>query len=301
MIFSILITTYNRLQELKITLKSLEEFYLSGKIEFIICVDGANDGTYNYLKEFYPDIVLINHLKPQGLIASRNEMLNLTKAQYAISLDDDSNFLSNNVLNNILKLFKSHPKCAVQAFSIFWGTNKPINQYAYEKAKQVKGFVGCGHVWNMKAWRSIPNYPDWFIFYGEEEFAAFQLLKQDWEIYYNPEVLVHHRVDVKKRSMQKDYSIRLRRSLRSGWYLFFLFYPIREIPKRFFYTLWIQFKKKVFKGNYKAVVPIIKALYDILANTPRLIANRNRLSQNEFEEFSKLPDVKLYWKPNKTN
>ena len=23
----------------------------------------------------------------------------------------------------------------------------------------------------MKTWRDIPNYPEWFIFYGEEDFA----------------------------------------------------------------------------------------------------------------------------------
>ena len=110
MIFSILITTYNRLNELKNTLNSLEEFYLRDDVEFFICVDGSTDGTYNFLKEKYPKISLINHSTSKGLIASRNELLSLTKAKYAISLDDDANFLSNNVLESIEALFKKISK-----------------------------------------------------------------------------------------------------------------------------------------------------------------------------------------------
>lgn len=299
--FSILITTYNRLNELKITLQSLEDFYVRNDIEFIICVDGSTDGTYTFLKENYPKITLINHSKSKGLIASRNELLSLTKAKYAISLDDDANFLSDNVLESIETFFEKHPKCGLQAFSIYWNLEKPKNTLKHEKVERVKGFVGCGHVWNMEAWNSIPNYPAWFVFYGEEDFAAFQLFKKDWHIYYNPEVLVHHRVNIKQRSTQNDYANRLRRSLRSGWYLYFLFYPLKLIPRRVLYTLWIQLKTRVFKGNLKAALPIIKAIFDVLLNIPKLIKNSNRLTSKEFQEFSKLPSTKIYWKPNNSN
>lgn len=297
MIFSILITTYNRLNELKLTLKSLNKYYLRDDIEFIICVDGSTDGTYTFLKENYSKISLINHAVSKGLIASRNELLSLTKAKYAISLDDDANFLSDDVLESIETLFSTHPKCGLQAFSIYWDLDKPNNSLKYEEIERVKGFVGCGHVWNMKAWNSIPKYPAWFVFYGEEDFAAFQLFKKDWHIYYNPEVLVHHRVNIKNRSTQKDYTTRLRRSLRSGWYLYFLFYPIKLIPRRILYTLWIQLKTKVFNENIKLILAIIKAFFDVLFNMPKLLNYSNRLTSKEFQEFSKLPSVKTYWRP----
>lgn len=299
--FSILITTYNRIEALKFTLSSLNDFLVNDDVEFIICIDGSTDGTHKFLIANYPNISLINHEKSRGLIASRNELLNLTKAKFAISLDDDANFLSKNVLESIEHLFKIYPKCGVQSFSIFWNLNLPDNNNKYEEIRQVKGFIGCGHVWNMEAWKSIPNYPEWFIFYGEEDFAAFQLFKKEWDIYYNPNILVHHRVSIKNRSTQKDYSTRLRRSLRAGWYLYFLFYPKRLIPRRFLYTLWIQIKNKIFKGNFRAILPISKAIFDVLTNTTKLKTNSNRLSLKQFEEFSKLPNVKIYWKPKNPN
>ena len=149
----------------------------------------------------------------------------------------------------------------------------------------------------MDVWRTIPNYPNWFVFYGEEDFASFQVFKKGWEVHYVPDILVHHRVDIKNRKKDKDYQIRLRRSLRSGWYLYFLFYPWELIPKRFLYTLWIQFKTKVFNGDIKAFFAIIQALGDVSINLSRLFRNSNRLSKKEFLEYSKLPDTKLYRNP----
>jgi GT2 family glycosyltransferase len=149
----------------------------------------------------------------------------------------------------------------------------------------------------MQAWRDIPNYPEWFVFYGEEEFASYQLFKKNWEIHYLPEVLVNHRVNVKSRRNNADYTIRLRRSLRSGWYLFFLFYPLKTIPREMVYSLWIQFKIKVFKGDFKALLAIGLALCDLVWNIPKIMKNSNRLTQKEYESYNQLPETKLYWQP----
>jgi len=296
--FSILITTKNRLKDLEYTLGKISYLIEKQNVECIICDDGSTDGTSNFIIKNYPFIQLIQNKKSKGLIYSRNKLLNLTTAKYAISLDDDAHFISKNPLGTIENYFNKNMNCGVISCRIFWSKDKPILTSTNDKPERVKGFIGCGHVWNMIAWKSIPNYPAWFIFYGEEDFAAFQLFKKEWEIHYVPEILVHHRVDIKSRKKEKDYRLRLRRSLRSGWYLYFLFYPWKQIPKRFLYTLWMQFKLKVFKGDFKALLAIVQALFDVLFNIPRLIKNSNRLSEEEFKTYSKLPDTKLYWTPN---
>src|SRR5690606_6819240 len=228
--FSILITTKNRLEDLKFTLQKIQCLLDSEDVECIICDDGSTDGTFGYLKENFPNAQLIRHEASRGLIASRNELLHVTKAAYAITLDDDAHIVSENTLYIIKAFFESHKKCAVMALRVFWGKTLSANLNHALTNKRVKGFVGCGHVWRMEAWKNIPNYPDWFVFYGEEEFAGYHLFKNDWEVWFVPDVLVHHRVDIKSRKKDADYQIRLRRSLRSGWYLYFLFYPWALIP-----------------------------------------------------------------------
>jgi len=297
--FSILITTKNRINELKYTLGKIEHLIQLKNVDCIICDDGSADDTFEYVETNYSNIEIIKNTTSKGLIFSRNRLLNLTTSKYAISLDDDAHFLTTDVLELIESHFNNYSKSALASFRVYWGENEPVHTNSNEKTLRVKGFVGCGHVWNMKAWNEISNYPDWFVFYGEEEFASFQLFKNGWEVHYLPSVLVHHRVDVRSRKKDKDYRLRLRRSLRSGWYLYFLFYPWKLIPKKLTYTLWMQFKLKVIKGDFKAFMAILQAMGDVLINIPRLMKNSNRLSSEEYKRYLQLPDTKLYWKPEK--
>ncbi len=295
--FSILITTKNRKEDLAFTLGKIKYLLEYKKVVCIICDDGSTDDTVSFLKTNYPDIQLIQNKKSQGLIYSRNRLLNMTTTEYAISLDDDAHFVTENSLKSITNHFDQNPVCGLIALRIFWGLESPNETVTKEEISRVKGFVGCAHVWRMEAWKSIPNYPEWFIFYGEEDFAAFQLFKKGWEVHYVSEILVHHRVNLKARKSEKDYRLRLRRSLRSGWYLYIMFYPWREIPRRFAYTLWIQIKNKVFKGDWKATLAIFQAMGDVIINLPRLFRYSNRLTEEEFTDYNKLPDTKLYWTP----
>ncbi|WP_188049581.1 glycosyltransferase family 2 protein [Flavobacterium sp. GP15] len=296
-IFSILITTKNRKADLEFTLAKIQHLLDQNNVECIIYDDGSADNTSTFIRENYPNIVLLRNEFSRGYLFCRNQMLNQTKADYTISLDDDAHFESKNVLENIENHFKKNPKCGVVACRIFWGLVLPQHTSSNEQVIRAKSFVGCGHVWNMLAWHNIPDYPEWFVFYGEEEFAAFQLFKKGWEVHYLPEILVQHRVEVKSRKQQNDYQVRLQRSLRSGWYLYFLFYPIPVIPRKLFYTLWIQLKTKVLKGDLKALKAVLLAMLDVLLAIPKIIKNSNRLSMKEYKEYQKLEETKLYWRP----
>lgn len=295
--FAFLITTKNRLDDLIFTLNKINSLLLRNDVECLICDDGSTDGTFEYLTQQYPQVRLFRNDVSRGLIYSRNRLLGATSAQFAISLDDDAHFLTDNPLEEIEHYFANNSNCGLLSFRIFWGKNEPKTLQTQLQPERVKGFVGCGHVWRMSAWNSIPNYPEWFIFYGEEDFAAYQLFKKNIEIHYLPSVLVHHRVDVVSRKNNADYQIRQRRSFRSGWFLYVMFYPLKEIPKIMIYTLWMQLKNKTFKGDFKATIGIIQAIFDVLINFPKLLKQSNRLSTKEFKEINQLHPVRIYWKP----
>ena len=300
-VFSILITTKNRIDDLIKTLTLSINLLNRTDVEFIICDDGSSDGTSDYIDANYKTIQLIKNTKSKGLIFCRNRLLSLTHAKYAITLDDDAHIVSKNPLEKIEQFFRSNPKCAVIAFRIFWGKNELRNTEHDLKPHRVKSFVGCGHVWRMEAWKEIPNYPDWFVFYGEEAFASYHLFKKKWQVWFLPNVLIQHRVEVKNRKDNDDYTIRLRRSLRSGWYLYLMFFPIKEIPTKLAYTFWMQLKLKVFKGDYKALFAILGATFNLILNLPKLILKRKPLTDLQYKEFKDLPDTVIYWQPSTEN
>lgn len=297
--FDILIATKNRKTDLIRTLNSLTELINKPNVQFIVYDDGSTDGTALYLRSNFPQVTLLHNEISKGYLFCRNTMLNQSTADYAISLDDDAHFISENPLEEIHTFFENDSKCGLIAFRVFWGLEIPINTLSYEENEQVSGFVGCGHVWRMKAWKSIPNYPEWFQFYGEEDFSSFHLFKKKWQIQYLPSVLVHHRVNVSQRKKHADYRSRLRRSIRARWYLYFLFYPWNKIPRKLFYTLWMQVKFKTLKGDGKATLAIIQALFDVLINFPKLLRQSKRFSKEEFIQFEQLPEPKIFWIPRK--
>lgn len=296
--FSLLITTKNRKADLAITLHKIKYLLDRKEVACIICDDGSTDGTASFVRNDYPEIQFIQNATSQGLIYSRNRLMGLVTTDYAISLDDDAHFITENPLEILQKHFEENANCGLLALRIFWGLEESKTIISTEKSQRVQGFVGCAHVWRMTAWREIPNYPAWFIFYGEENFASYQLFKQNWEVHYLPQVLVHHRVDVKARRNNADYTIRLRRSLRSGWYLFFMFFPLKTIPRKLAYSLWIQIKNKVFKRDFKALKAIVLALFDLVWNMPRIIKNSNRLTEEEYKRYNELLETQLYWQPS---
>lgn len=296
--FSILISTKNRLDELMYSLNKLESLIQDNLINCVIIDDGSIDGTFEKIKQSFPKIQISRNEISKGYMFCRNKMLNETQADFAISLDDDANFLIDNPIEIIQKYFENNTKCGVIAARIFWNDLEPNDTSTIDKPQIVNSFVGCGHIWRMKAWKTIPNYPEWFQFYGEENFASMQLFKKGWEVHYVPEIFVHHRVNLKKRSASnKDGMIRFKNAIRADWYNYLIFLPFSKMPRKFGYSIWMQFKNRIFKGNFKLIKPLFKAKIDLIKNNSNIRKNRNPFTKNEFEAFSKLEPAKIFWKP----
>ncbi len=299
--FSIVITTKNRLDDLKITIKSLSKEIERDDVEILICDDASNDGTQVFLKKYYSNFILIFNKTSKGLIYNRNVLNNMAKGEYIISLDDDVNFLHpKNPLDEIENYFNNNIKCSVISFRLFWSIKEPSSIKTIDTPIRVSSYLGGAHAFKKQSWCNIPNYPSWFLFYGEENFASFHLFKKNLEIHYLPSILSQHRVDSKIRKMNKDYYLRLKRSLRSGWYLYGMFYPIKKIPRLFFYTLWVQLKNKVIKErDLKALIAIFKAMVGVVLNLPQIIAHSSRLTHEQLINYKKLPKERIFWTPEK--
>lgn len=296
---TLLISTKNRCDDLLFTLEKIKHL-ISDQLTCVVFDDGSTDGTFEKVKAQFPQVQLNRNEVSKGYIYCRNKMLNETDADYAISLDDDAHFLSENPITTIHNYFAENPRCGLIAARIFWGKATPKTTQNLEHSQKVKSFVGCGHVWRMKAWREIPNYPEWFEFYGEENFASFQLFKIQWEVHYVPEILVQHRVDLKERAKDtKAFAFRYRRAIRADWYTYFLFLPWSKIPRKMVYSLWMQVKGKIVKGQFKVIAPLCLAVIDLILAMPKWMRHRNALTSQEYTAYAKLNEAKIYWKPEK--
>ena len=103
--YSILITTKNRKTDLAFTLGKIKNIIKESSVHCVVFDDGSTDGTYEYVKENFSNIQLQRNPVSKGYIFCRNKMLNETQADYAISLDDDAHFLTENPLEFIQQYF----------------------------------------------------------------------------------------------------------------------------------------------------------------------------------------------------
>jgi hypothetical protein len=72
---------------------------------------------------------------------------------------------------------------------------------------------------------------------------------------------------------------------------------MKIIPRKLAYSIWMQLKLKVFKGDFKALKALLLAVLDLLFSIPKIIKNTNRLSIQEYNDYQKLEETKIYWKP----
>jgi GT2 family glycosyltransferase len=298
--FAILIATKNRCAQLCITLESLQPYLSNSAVRIVVYDDGSTDETFEVVKNKFPTVELWRNEISKGYLYCRNQLLNKIEADYLISLDDDAHFLTENALELIHHTFDSQPKAGVLAFRIFWSTQKPATTATVDVPQVVKSFVGCGHVWRKKAWDVLPDYPEWYQFYGEENWAGLQLLQQGFAVYYVPEILVHHRVDLAQRAQNKSgFTFRYRCSLRADWYTYFMLYPFPKACYFWAYSLAKQLQKIGGKGQFRVVKPLLLALFDLLRQLPHLLKNRNPLTPAKYLHFQQLNEAKIYWNPEK--
>lgn len=300
---SLLITTRNRRDELLRTLGIMLPV-LPRAHEVVLFDDGSTDGTSEAIARAFPQVRLISSRTSVGYITARNRLMAEARGDLALTLDDDAAIVTNDFSNLVRRHFGDHPGCAVAAFRIYWGSDLEV---AAETSREsgapyrVNAFVGCGHVWRMDAWRSIPPYPAWFEFHGEENYAALQLLRKKWEVHYLPDVLVHHRID--RAARQADRSLwRYRRQLRAGIFLMLLFYPWRVLPRYVGYSLWAQIQLRLYRErNLRALTALAWVAVTVMLNAPRIARERSSLTSSEWAAWQQLPDVPIYWQPERTH
>jgi GT2 family glycosyltransferase len=268
--------------------------------EIVVFDNGSSDGTSAAVAEAFPDITLIRQSPGIAFTAARNHLLRVASGEYAISLDDDAEIVTPGFAGEVLVYFERNPNCAVMSFSIYWGEDLPQGIHPrFEEPRRVTSFVGCGHAWRMEAWRSIPEYPEWFEFYGEENFASLQLFKRGLEVHYCPQILVHHRVNTSKRKADERQRLwRYSRLLRTDIFVMLVFYPLRALPTRLLYVLWTQIRRRLIKEHDWRTIPcLLWVAKELLGNLGKIHVNRAPLNLAEWRKWNELPAAVIFWNP----
>jgi glycosyltransferase involved in cell wall biosynthesis len=207
-LLSIGITTKGRIDELRETLKLLENSELN--VCNIILIDDGGCGDFISSNEYNLNLSICRFEASEGLVARRNQLADLCDTKYLMSLDDDSTPESGSVLE-ALDLMESNESIATIALNLY--NNSTCHADPNSPNYYARYFVGCGHIHDVGVFKSLGGYTGGLIYGHEEREYALKLARASKKIIHVNNYVVKHR----KSSINRVVGYNARTSRNLGW------------------------------------------------------------------------------------
>jgi len=233
------ILVYNRKKEVEITLSKItkELDYPKNKLEIIVVDNASTDGTYEMIKEKFPEVKVIRLNKNIG-IAGWNYGFKEGRGEYFLVLDDDS-----------------HPEKGLKEAIFFLNQNKQVGILACKiiggmfQTKGLShlqdwiGFIGCGAIIRKEVVEEVGGFAEWIFLYSHEWEYGLRVLNKGWKIVYFDKCIVNHRTSVIHRSYKRLRIFTTRNELGIIYSYFDGFYKYLLMFRTLFWNL-VTFRKE---------------------------------------------------------
>jgi len=207
---SIIVPVHNGIEFTKRMIKSLKNiFYHNYKI--IIVDDGSTDKTYEKVKDYNKDIIIIkgngNLFWSGGVNKGIKHALNKLNTDYILLLNND-NLVEKNFLNELVKTAQKNEADVVSSKVFYenkkgmfygggiitWsGLLKLIRDKRFKKTTPVQWFTGMGVLIKKDLFEEVGFFDEKEFpqYYGDSDFAL-KVYKNGYKILYEPESIIYN-------------------------------------------------------------------------------------------------------------
>lgn len=290
--FSILIVTKNREKELEITLEKLLAIIDLTHYEVLVFIDGCVKTQQLMAKYDWVQWSFIE--KSISASPARNLLYKKAKGEVLIGLDDDAHPLSDDFFLKIKNSFLENPGVAIIAFQEVKGvfiSDKEALQSKENINEQylTNDFIGCGFAIRNAVYKQTAGFPLWIDIYGEESCLAIEVLDLGYDILYNNEIIVNHRIDRKQRLAQGRNYFRFEKQLKNAAFYYLVYYPkpVLKIIKLFFHNF-----KKYALTDKKCFSLFFKSAFTFLFNMPKVLKLRKPITYDTLSKIRSLRGLK---------
>jgi len=189
---SVMITTRNRVEDLKRTTRALTQLDPMPQ-EILITADGCSDGTIEFVKSELPTATLIVNEQRQGSVASRDRMMREAHGDLVLALDDDSYPEQVDCIGEIVRLFEKRPLLAVLHFP------QRTDEYADTLAQTdfgsehlTRSFANSGAILRRSTYLQLPGFESRFVHMYEEPDYALQCVAAGYDVLFSPVITIRH-------------------------------------------------------------------------------------------------------------
>lgn len=265
---SIFILNWNRKEEACRAIESaINQTYLNKEI--IVVDNGSTDGSVEFIQQKYPNIKCFQLDKNYGCPGGRNRGLSYCSGDFIFFCDNDGVLHSKAVENAVNCILQDEKIAVVTGFVKDFKNELEIDTFyilPQPSFKETNLFQGGISLHRKSIYLYTGNYPDDYMYGGEETYLSYRILDAGYKIVKSEQVVLWHIQSELARNFRKESIQSWGNALMNAFQLFpleyfliYLFYfltvyPFYAIRNRFFkiYTkeLFSYFKRfKHYKRN----------------------------------------------------
>ncbi len=274
-------------------------------IEVIVVDNASRDGSIEFIKNNFKDVVILPQNDNLGFSAGNNIGIKNSHGRYIATLNNDTK-VDKNWLSWLVGAIESQPDIGICASKILF-LNQPgilnsagikIDKYSgftwdigfgdkgdcYNQAKYVFGACACAALYRREMLDEIGLFDEDFFAYHEDVDLSWRAQLSGWKCKYVPEAICYHYFSAtsKVASPLKEYL-----SNRNKVWLIVKNYPSPEIYY-YFLTIFLAisgyFIYSLLTGNIAAV----RGKIDALLRIKEFLSKRKLIQQRRKVSFSEL-------------
>jgi glycosyltransferase involved in cell wall biosynthesis len=215
---TIAITTRNRKDELRRAIESA--LRQEGDHELLVLDDGSTDGTSEMVRQDFPQVRLVRSDPPRGIIGQRNLAMQIATHRIVVSMDDDAEFSSSQVVRQTLAEFDDP---SIGAVTIPYVNVKQGNDLLQPPPPSQTGhylsavFVGCAHALRKDVFLETGGYREIFFRQVEEMDYCVRMLDRGFFVKAGRSDRILH-FESQTRDLTRIRYFAIRNSLLYTWY-----------------------------------------------------------------------------------
>lgn len=238
---SVHIVTWNSRRYIENAMRSLMEQTFK-EFSVLIVDNGSTDNTVSWLKEYYPQIKIVQNTRNLGFAKGHNQAISFTKSDYVLVMNIDT-ILKEDYLERLVAYLDKHPRIGsltgkvyrligdpgslttesftkifdntgLQAYKSRRFTERGAGEFdngQYDTIEEIFGVSGALGFYRRRALDEImvnrEFFDDDFFFYKEDVDLAWRLRLMNWSSVYLPNVIGYHHRQVKGDDQQSDIAI----------------------------------------------------------------------------------------------
>jgi GT2 family glycosyltransferase len=253
---SILILNWNRKKETCRAIESaLNQSY--SNIEILVVDNGSTDGSAQLIQKCYPQINYIQLDKNYGCPGGRNKGIAYCNGYFIFFCDNDG-VLHTKAVENAVNCISQDKKIAIITGIVkdFIKESEIDTEFPFQSiyTKETCSFQGGISLHRKTIYSIIGNYPDDYMYGGEETYLSYRILDAGFKIVKSDQVVLWHKQSELARNYGKESIQMWGNALMNAYQLFpieyfliYFFYFFSVYP---FYALHRGFLKSYFKTLY---------------------------------------------------